>query len=391
MKDDPVGTGPPVDAAAFEKMRRIARGLGEARRALVEGGPRTADLPEEVAFKLTNRCDLRCAHCYQWNDGGYHRGLAPGAKGGDLDLAIVERVLEATRVRKSNVILWGGEPLVYRHWDGLVGLLAEDPRWTSICTNGTLVGKRLDSLCRISGKLEVSISIDGFEPEHDALRGHGSYRRAMEGVALLAQRRREGAFEGEITVNFVVTDPMVARIADFLDLMADAGVQTVYVSLPWFLSADAAGRMDRYFARHFAWPPQFARPSWYSYGFGLDAAQVQALARALAALREKPPRLKVRYNPQLAPDELAAFVAGSHVPAQGKTHCQSIHSRMDVFPDGEVVSCKFFPEFRVGSLVASSVAEVWKGERFRQVRETVARCGLMPVCAKCPLLYTRGA
>jgi MoaA/NifB/PqqE/SkfB family radical SAM enzyme len=128
MKDDPVGTGPPVDAAAFEKMRRIARGLGEARRALVEGGPRTADLPEEVAFKLTNRCDLRCAHCYQWNDGGYHRGLAPGAKGGDLDLAIVERVLEATRVRKSNVILWGGEPLVYRHWDGLVELLAEDPR-----------------------------------------------------------------------------------------------------------------------------------------------------------------------------------------------------------------------------------------------------------------------
>ena len=25
------------------------------------------------------------------------------------------------------------------------------------------------------------------------------------------------------------------------------------------------------------------------------------------------------------------------------------------------------------------------------VRETVARCGLMPVCAKCNLLYTRGA
>jgi radical SAM protein with 4Fe4S-binding SPASM domain len=64
---------------------------------------------------------------------------------------------------------------------------------------------------------------------------------------------------------------------------------------------------------------------------------------------------------------------------------------MDVFPDGEVVSCKFFPEFRVGNLHEAGVEEVWKGQRFDQVRETVSRCGLMPVCAKCPLLYTRGA
>ena len=64
---------------------------------------------------------------------------------------------------------------------------------------------------------------------------------------------------------------------------------------------------------------------------------------------------------------------------------------MDVFPDGEVVSCKFFPEFRVGNLQQESVLDVWHGARFNQVRETVSSCGLMPVCAKCNLLYTRGA
>jgi len=42
-----------------------------------------------------------------------------------------------------------------------------------MCTNGTLIEKRLESLVRISSHLEVSVSIDGFEKEHDSLRGRG--------------------------------------------------------------------------------------------------------------------------------------------------------------------------------------------------------------------------
>ena len=84
------------------------------------------------------------------------------------------------------------------------------------------------------------------------------------------------------------------------------------------------------------------------------------------------------------------FLAGSHIPAQNKSRCIVHRSRMDVFPDGEVISCKFFPEFAVGNLKNAEVVDVWKGQRFDSVRETVARCGLMPVCAKCNLLYTRG-
>jgi radical SAM protein with 4Fe4S-binding SPASM domain len=85
------------------------------------------------------------------------------------------------------------------------------------------------------------------------------------------------------------------------------------------------------------------------------------------------------------------FLLGSHRPAQNKTRCLALRTRMDVFPSGEVVSCKFFPEFAVGNLAEAEVAEVWQGSGFDQVRETVSRCGLMPVCSKCPLLYTRGA
>ncbi len=135
-----------LDRAAFEKLRRIAPNLLDLRRSDDAESWAARPLPDEVAFKLTNRCDLRCEHCYQWNAKGYHHGAASG----DLPLAVIEKVLVATRAPKSNVYLWGGEPLVYREWDGLVDLLEREERWTSICTNGTQLQRRFDSLLRIS-------------------------------------------------------------------------------------------------------------------------------------------------------------------------------------------------------------------------------------------------
>jgi radical SAM protein with 4Fe4S-binding SPASM domain len=362
----------------------------EARRTADAAPAQERPLPEEVAFKLTNRCDQRCAHCYQWNDDGYHHRLAPADKRDDLALSVVARVLEATRAVRSNVYLWGGEPLVYRHWDGLVDLLAEDPRWTSVCTNGTLIARRLASLERIASHLEMSVSLDGFEAEHDALRGKGAFAKAMAGIRLLVARKKAGAFPGQVTVNFVVSDAMVDRMADFVTFLDGEGIDTVYVSLPWFIADGTSARMDRYFAEHFAWEVPGGTASWHSYKFRLSPERLEAVGAGLARIEESPWRLQVRFNPKIGAADLPDFIAGSDRPAQGRTRCGSILSRMDVFPNGDVVSCKFFPEFRVGNLAAATVEEVWHGARYGQVRATVARCGLMPICAKCNLLYTRG-
>jgi radical SAM protein with 4Fe4S-binding SPASM domain len=381
-------TGPSIDFAAFEKLRRIAPNLLAAKQD--DADWRARPLPEEVAFKLTNRCDLRCSHCYQWNASGYHHHLAPAERRADLDLEVVARVLDATRPVRSIVYLWGGEPLVYREWDGLIDLLASDPRWTSICTNGTLIETRLPSLLKLGRLLEVSLSLDGFASEHDAVRGTGSFARAWRGLQLLLEQRREHAFEGQLTVNFVVTEPMVARMGEFVAFLDHAGVDTVYVSFPWYLAAAAATRMDAYFAEHFDWNLGPGMASWHSYTFRLDPTNVDLLTEQIARIDSGDWRIKIRYNPRLEGDDLRPFIMGSDKPAQRKTRCHATRTRLDVFPNGDVVSCKFFPEFRVGNLHESDFAAIWQGARFDQVRETVARCGLMPACAKCNLLYTRG-
>jgi radical SAM protein with 4Fe4S-binding SPASM domain len=383
-------SGPPIDPAAFERLRRIAPNLLAGRRESNDADWRARPLPEEVAFKLTNRCDLRCTHCYQWSADGYHHHLAPAERRGDLDLALVTRVLEATRPARSNVYLWGGEPLIYRDWDRLVELLANDPRWTSVCTNGTLIERRLASLIRLGRYLEVSISLDGFEAEHDALRGAGTFGRTWRGLRALLDQRREHAFDGQLTVNFVLSDPMVTRLFEFVSFLEDAGVDTIYVSFPWYLAAEGAERMDSYFAEHYGWALGPGSPSWHSYTFRLDPKNIDALEEQIARVDAASWRAKVRYNPRLDGKDLQPFILGSDKPAQQKTHCQSTRTRMDVFPNGDVVSCKFFPEFRVGNLHEADFEAIWQGERFNQVRATVFNCGLMPACAKCNLLYTRG-
>jgi radical SAM protein with 4Fe4S-binding SPASM domain len=380
---------PPIDPVAFAKLRRIAPTQLEARRDATDW--RARPLPEEIAFKLTNRCDLRCTHCYQWNDEGYHRRLPQVEQKADLALEVIDRVLQATRPLRSNVFLWGGEPLVYRHWDGLVDLLAADERWTSICTNGTLVERRLPSLLRLSRQLEVSISIDGFAAEHDALRGSGSFARTLAGLRLLVAEQRSGAFLGEISVNSVIGDAMIGRLYELVAFFEAEGVETLYLSFPWFISDETAALMDAYVAAHFPGRAHGPAASWHSYDFKIDPARIEALRSDLARVDAGAWRLKLRYNPALAADELAEFLAGSHRPAQQKTRCLALRTRLDVFPNGDVVSCKFFPEFSVGNLHGAALAEVWRGEHYDRVRETVTTCGLMPICAKCNLLYTRGA
>ena len=138
-------------------------------------------------------------------------------------------------------------------------------------------------------------------------------------------------------------------------------------------------------------PTQGGRASWHSYNFALNPAQIDHLSKDLDSVDSLNGSLRIRYNPPLQRQELAEFLSGSDRPANGITRCQSIRSRMDIFPDGSVVSCKFYPEFKVADLRNDSFEEAWNGERFTAVRRTVIEQGLMPACAKCNLLYTRGA
>jgi radical SAM protein with 4Fe4S-binding SPASM domain len=380
-----------VDRIAFEKMKRIVPSFLAANRKDTPSEYDIRTTPEEIAFKLTNRCNLRCQHCYQWNENGHHHNLDKAKQNEDLDFAVIEKVFAATKSVNSNLYLWGGEPLIYQDWDKLVDLLVEDPRWTSICTNGIWIEKQLASILKISEKLEMYIAVEGFKEEHDGIRGKGSYDKTMQGIDLLLEHKRLGTYKGEILINCVITENMVDRLYELMEFWEEKGVDTVYLSFLWYLSDQTSSKMDRYFASNLSFlPTDNNKPSWYAYKYSLNPDLIDPLIDELNRVNERTWKVKLRYNPALDIDEIKEFILGSDKPAQNKTKCVAIKTRMDVFPSGEVTSCKFFPEFSMGDLTTDSVQDVWHSDKFNRVRATVDTCGLMPVCSKCNLLYARG-
>jgi hypothetical protein len=187
---------------------------------------------------------------------------------------------------------------------------------------------------------------------------------------------------------------MVGKLFDFVRFMQDEGVDAVYLSYPWHISPRTAALMDDYVAEHL--PSVAARVprgsgSWHSYTFGLNPSVISDLRSDLARIDNADWRTKVRYNPEVDDASLEGFLAGSDRPASGRTRCLSINSRLDVLPTGEAITCKFWPELAVGQLATSGVADIWHGPQVEELRQTVNQHGLMPVCSKCPMLYSRGA
>lgn len=382
------------DEKSFADLKRTAQLRSLTRRGLEREPGFATPLPYEISLQLTYKCNLRCTHCYQWNEQGFFRGYGPERQRTELDLAVIEKVLAETAEVRAKVFVWGGEPLVHSRFDEISRLFQRYPRTLNMCTNGLLLKSKLDSLLPLGADLNLLVSLDGLKKEHEALRGRGTFDRTIENVEALLALKRTGELRGEVSLSCMVSDAMVGRLYDFALWAEQLGVNSVYFQFPWYISDAVADAMDDLYATHFAWlnpVPAKGAATWRSYTYRIDPANLPALERERARLASREWGVRLRFQPEVADGELGDFIRGTSRPAQGKRQCLAVSNRMEVHADGNVSSCKFFPEFVVGNLYETGVRELWQGERFRRVRELLHQTGLMPVCSKCILLYLNGA
>lgn len=151
-----------------------------------------------VAFHLTERCGLRCLHCLR----------DPSVEAADLPVETVARILEeAVRVyRIDQVALTGGEPTVHPDLEGVVATVVRLGLHFHLVTSGVGFERLLAIVDRDGAALRaltrVNVSVDGATAAtHDAIRGAGTYRRALEAIA--ACQAREIPLAVQMTVNAV--------------------------------------------------------------------------------------------------------------------------------------------------------------------------------------------
>lgn len=136
---------------------------------------RTADL--RLSVELTDGCNQNCVHCF--------KSLQKPAKFFDLDLleSIFEQVQELAP--SFRVGLTGGEPTLHPELDRVLELVTRRGATYSIVTNGWTFEKVLP-LCveHREGLDAISFSLDSAQAgRNDAIRGEGSFQRAVAGLA----------------------------------------------------------------------------------------------------------------------------------------------------------------------------------------------------------------
>jgi radical SAM protein with 4Fe4S-binding SPASM domain len=377
----------------FADIKHTVSMRSAARKRQAADPEYAAPLPQEVSLQLTYKCNLRCTHCYQWNEQGFFRDFSVQQARTELDLDVVADVLRTTEGNRAKLFLWGGEPLMYSKFTQLTELLTQYPRTVNMCTNGLLFKRHLDDLLRIGENLNLLVSLDGLGEDHEALRGKGTFRRTTDNIKLMMDLKRDGRFRGEISLSCMVSHVTVGKMYDFMVWAEELGVNTVYFQFPWYISPDVATAMDELYAKSFAWLQPATgtkKPTWHSYTYQLPPEELPTLRESMRRLAERRWNVRVRYQPQLEADEVEDFIRGTSRPAQHRNRCLAVSNRMEVHANGVVSSCKFFPEFVVGNLHETGVADLWRSEPFRKVRGILAENGMMPVCSKCILLYLNG-
>lgn len=377
-----------LDNETFDSLKRTVRNVVVARRSRQIDSLYKTDMPESIGIKLTNRCNLRCKHCYQWSETGYHQDMDKEQQNLDMDLQVFKRILDETTAAKSRLYLWGGEPMFHRQFGELLELLAADCRETVICTNGLLIDKYRDGLLALSSNLELLIAIEGFEREHDLIRGKGSFNKTMEQIRKLTELREQGIFKGVISVHCVIHDYMIGRLPELMAFFEESGIDFVLLCFPWYISDEASQEMDHYFVENFNWLTDIneRKCNWHGFKYQINPDNVPALLEDLKQIKSRRWKTRIRYQPGLEPDEIESFVRGQVMNVRCADTCLALSTRVDVLPDGNASACKFFSEFTVGNLNKSGLRELWHSAEYDRIREKI-NTKLTPACSKCSVLY----
>ena len=165
--------------------------------------------PLVVGWAITNRCNRKCVYCALWNNDE-----------DELSTAQVFGVVDELYGMGARMISFtGGEPLIREDMGRIIEKVSNRGIGVKLNSNGALVKERIKEL---KGLDLLTLSLDGPEAVHDAIRGKGSYREVMEAASI--------ARENNIRVRFavVLTKLNLGAVDFILDAAARIGGAAIF-------------------------------------------------------------------------------------------------------------------------------------------------------------------
>src|SRR3972149_7394296 len=146
-------------------------------------GPAIKDFNFFIQWHLTERCNLRCRHCYQG-----------GRKVQEMTANQVKREIDgATRMFQAweeehgirvspSIHFTGGDPFLYRGFFDVLAYSKAKGYGVAMMTNGCLITKERAKKVSHLGISDIQVSLEGPPVLHASIRGRGSFHAAAKGV-----------------------------------------------------------------------------------------------------------------------------------------------------------------------------------------------------------------
>jgi MoaA/NifB/PqqE/SkfB family radical SAM enzyme len=176
-----------------------------------------------LSIEITRECPLRCPGCYAYGDEHLGGGQTLRQLSDRKGQALIDGIIEVVdRLKPLHVSLVGGEPLVrFRELDVLLPQLSQRGLYVQVVTSAVRPIPREWASIR---RLQICVSIDGLQPEHDRRRAPATYDRILKHI--------DGH---QVTVHCTVTRQQVqldGYIETFVrDWSANPNVKTIWTSL----------------------------------------------------------------------------------------------------------------------------------------------------------------
>jgi radical SAM protein with 4Fe4S-binding SPASM domain len=275
-----------------------------------------------LQWHITDRCNLRCRHCYQ-----------EGYSGDELTfpelLEVVEQfkdLLERRGHARGHVTVTGGEPFVRADFLDLLDVLAGNRERFSfaILTNGSFVDRATARRLRALGPAFVQVSLEGARVTHERIRGRGDFDRVVSAVKHLVRERVRTLISFTAHKENVGDFPAVARLGRRLG-----------VSRVWADRLIPSGSGER-LGDHLLTPDE-----------------TRAFFEVMRRERAKAERSWFGRT-EIAMHRALQFLVGGGAPYE----CAAGDRLLTVMPNGDVYPCRRMP-IRVGNLMETPLTDLY--------------------------------
>jgi radical SAM protein with 4Fe4S-binding SPASM domain len=312
-------------------------------------------VPHVIAWNLTRRCNLECAHCY----------ISAGpSESADGELTTAECLRITDEILALNpaplFILSGGEPLLRSDLTTIAWYAVRGGATVVVGTNGTLLTEERIAALKEAGVSGVAISVDSLEPRrHDNFRhGAGAFAATADAV------RRLHAHRLDFIVQTTITKGNRAELASLVDWAAERGAVSFNA---YFLVATGRG----------ARLSDLSPAEYESTLVELVEHHSRHLGRMMVRAKCAPHFMRLVH--QLVPDSPILNY---------ETRCPCGTQYCRITPDGKLTPCPYNPS-AAGDLRHQPFGEIWRDAplfaelRGQAPRGRCGRCEYRAVCGGC--------